>query len=74
MYKVQVLLRIGAKGKSPILAKRVRSLVNFRSGHELLMFAPKDEEPCIKSGIEKKKKKATELNRRKSIEVNLNFP
>ena len=44
MYKGQVLLRMGAKGKSPILAKRVRSLVNFRSGHELFMFALRDEE------------------------------
>ncbi len=64
---------MGAKGKSPILAKRVRSLVNFRSGNELFMFAPKMRIPCKKSGIDGKKK-ATEINRRKSIEVNLNFP
>ena len=29
----QVLLRMGAKGKSPTLAKRVRSLVDFRGGY-----------------------------------------
>ena len=30
MHEGQVLLRIGYKGKSPTLAKKVRSLVNFR--------------------------------------------
>ena len=33
MHEGQVLLRMGSKGKSPTLAKRVRSLVNFRGGH-----------------------------------------
>ena len=44
MHKGQVLLRMGSKGKSQTLAKRVRSLINFRGGHELLMFDPKEEE------------------------------
>ncbi len=35
MHYGQVLLRMVSKGKSPTLAKKVRSLVNFRSGHEL---------------------------------------
>ena len=48
MHKGQVLLRMGAKGKSPTLAKRVRSLVNFRGGHELFMFDPKEEESLQK--------------------------
>ena len=52
---------MGAKDKSPILAKRVSSLVNFRSWHELFMFAPKDEEPCKKSGIDGKEKKQQRL-------------
>ena len=44
MHEGQVLLRMGSKGKSPTLAKRVRSLVNFRGGHEMFMFDPKEEE------------------------------
>ena len=40
MHKGQVLLRMGSKGKSPTLAKRVRSLVNFKGGHEMFMFDP----------------------------------
>ena len=48
MHKGQVLLRMGAKGKSPTLAKRVRSLVNFKGGHELFMFDPKEEESLQK--------------------------
>ena len=44
MHDGQVLLRMGSKGKSPTLAKRVRSLVNFRGGHEMFMFDPKEEE------------------------------
>ena len=28
------------KGKSPLLAEKVRSLVNFRDGHEIFMFDP----------------------------------
>ena len=42
-YNGQVLLRMGSKGRSPTLAKRVRSLVNFRGGHEMFMFDPKEE-------------------------------
>ena len=34
-YEGQILLRMGSKGKSPTLAKRVRALVNFRGGHEI---------------------------------------
>ena len=44
MHEGQVLLRMGSKGKSPTLAKRVRSLVNLRGGHEMFMFDPKEEE------------------------------
>ena len=48
MQHGQVLLRMGTKGKSPTLAKRVRSLVNFRGGHEIFMFDPKEEESLQK--------------------------
>ena len=48
MHDGQVLLRMGAKGKSPTLARRVRSLVNFRGGHEIFMFDPKEEESLRK--------------------------
>ena len=48
MHDGQVLLRMGSKGKSPTLAKRVRSLVNFRGGHEMFMFDPKEEESLQK--------------------------
>ena len=47
-YQGQILLRMGSKGRSPTLAKRVRSLVNFRGGHELFMFDPKEEESLQK--------------------------
>ena len=58
MHKGQVLLRMGAKGKSPTLAKRVRSLVNFKGGHEMFMFDPKEEESLqkIKDNCHKKKR------------------
>ena len=48
MYERQVLLRMGSKGKSPTLAKKVRSLVNYRGGHEIFMFDPKEEESLQK--------------------------
>ena len=48
MYEGQVLLRMGSKGRSPTLAKTVRSLVNFRGGHEMFMFDPKEEESLQK--------------------------
>ena len=48
MHEGQVLLRMGSKGKSPTLAKTVRSLVNFRGGHEMFMFDPKEEESLQK--------------------------
>jgi hypothetical protein len=41
-YKGQVLLRMGSKGRFPTLARRVRSLVNFKGGHEMFMFDPKE--------------------------------
>ena len=44
MQNGQVLLRMRSKGKSPNLAKRVRSLVDFRGGHEIFMFDPREEE------------------------------
>ena len=43
-YEGQVLLRLGSKGKSPTLPKRVRSIVNFKGGHEIFMFDPREEE------------------------------
>ena len=48
MHHGQVLLRMGSKGKSPTLAKRVRSLINFRGGHEIFMFNPTEEESLQK--------------------------
>ena len=48
MHHGQVLLRMGSKGKSPTLAKKVRSLVNFRGGHEIFMFDPTEEESLQK--------------------------
>ena len=36
----QRLLRMNRKGKSPLLAERVRSLVNFRGAYEMFMFDP----------------------------------
>ena len=48
MYEGQVLLRMGSKGRSPTHAKTVRSLVNFRGGHEMFMFDPKEEESLQK--------------------------
>ena len=39
---VNNLTNLGSKGKSPNLAKRVRSLVNFKGGHEMFMFDPKE--------------------------------
>ena len=48
MHDGQVLLRMGSKGKSPTLAKKVRSLVNFRGGHEIFMFDPTEEESLQK--------------------------
>ena len=48
MHHGQVLLRMGAKGKSPTLAKRVRSLVNFKGGHEMFMFDPTEPDSIQK--------------------------
>ena len=48
MHEGQVLIRMGSKGRSPTLAKKVRSLVNFRGGHELFMLDPKEEESLQK--------------------------
>ena len=48
MHEGQVLLRMGSKGNSPTLAKKVRSLVNFRGGHEIFIFDPKEEESLQK--------------------------
>ena len=44
MYEGLTLLRMESKGKSPTLAIRVRSLVNFKGTHEMFMFNPKEEE------------------------------
>ena len=43
-----MLLRMGSKGRSPTLAKMVRSLVNFKAGHNMFKFDPKDEESLQK--------------------------
>ena len=43
-FRGQRLLRMNRKGKSPLLAERVRSLVNFRGGHEMFMFDPMQPE------------------------------
>tara|TARA_Y100001968_G_scaffold105774_1_gene95662 strand:+ start:64 stop:327 length:264 start_codon:yes stop_codon:yes gene_type:complete len=43
-YEGLLLLRMGSKGKSPTLAKRVRLLVNFRGRHEIFIFDPKEQE------------------------------
>ena len=40
----QRLLRMNRKGKSPLLAEKVRSLVNFKGGHEMFMFDPMQPE------------------------------
>ena len=57
MFEGQILLRMGSKGRFQTLAKRVRSLVNFRGGHELFMFEPKEEESLqkIKDNCQKKR-------------------
>ena len=49
MHEGQVLLWMGSKGRSQTLAKRVRSLVNFRGGHKMFMFDSKEEEFMQKS-------------------------
>ena len=48
MHEGQVFIRMASKGRSPTLAKTVRSLVDFRGGHELFMFDPKEEESLQK--------------------------
>ena len=47
VYKERLVM-MGAKGKSPTLARTVRSLVNFKGGHEMFMFDPKEEESLQK--------------------------
>ena len=42
-YEGITLLRMESIGKSPTLAVRVRSLVNFKCMHELFMFDPREE-------------------------------
>ena len=67
MHEGQVLLRMGSKGKSPTLAKKVRSLVNFRGGHELFMFDPIEEESLQKIRnryYERKVQKLTEAKQK----------
>ena len=36
-------LEMGSRGKRPTLAKRVRSLINFKGEHEMFMFDPTEE-------------------------------
>ena len=61
----QVLLRMGSKGKSPTLARRVRSLVNFRGGHEIFMFDPTEEESLQKIRDQWEEQKLQELTKAK---------
>ena len=65
MHDGQVLLRMGAKGKSPTLAKKVRSLINFRGGHEMFMYDPTEEESLqkIRDNCHKKKEASEDLFR-----------
>ena len=65
MHDGQVLLRMGAKGKSPTLARRVRSLVNFRGGHEIFMFDPTEEESLQKIRDHWEEQKLKELTEAK---------
>ena len=65
MHDGQVLLRMGAKGKSPTLARRVRSLVNFRGGHEIFMFDPTEEESLQKIRDQWEEQKLQELTEAK---------
>ncbi len=65
MHDGQVLLRMGSKGKSPTLAKRVRSLVNFRGGHEIFMFDPTEEESLQKIRDHWEEQKLKELTEAK---------
>ena len=64
-YEGQLLLRMGSKGKSPTLAKRVRSLVNFRGGHEIFMFDPKEEKSLQKVRDRYEQKKLQKLTEAK---------
>ena len=61
MHHGQVLLRMGSKGKSPTFAKKVRSLVNFRGGHEIFMFDPTEEESLQKIRDQWEEQKLKEL-------------
>ena len=65
MHDGQVLLRMGSKGKSPTLAKKVRSLVNFRGGHEIFMFDPTEEESLQKIRDQWEEQKLQELTEAK---------
>ena len=65
MFEGQVLLRMGTRGKSPTLAKRVRSLVNFKGGHEMFMFDPKEEESLQKVRDRYEQKKLHKLTEAK---------
>ena len=65
MHHGQVLLRMGAKGKSPTLARRVRSLINFRGGHEIFMFDPIEEESLQKIRDHWEEQKLKELTEAK---------
>ena len=65
MHDGQVLLRMGAKGKSPTLAKKVRSLVNFRGGHEIFMFDSKEEKSLQKIRDHWEEQKLKELTEAK---------
>ena len=48
MYEGQVLLRMGSKGRSPTLAKKVRPLVNYRGVTKCLCLTQMRRNPCKK--------------------------
>ena len=51
-FRGQRLLRMNRKGKSPLLAERVRSLVNFRGAYEMFMFDPMQPESRKRSAFD----------------------
>ena len=64
-YEGQILLRMGSKGISPTLAKKVRSLLNFRGGHEIFIFDPTEEESLQKIRDHWEEQKLQELTEAK---------
>ncbi len=57
------VIQDGAKGRSPTLAKRIRSLVNFIGGYAMFMFDPRDEESLREIKDRWEEKAQIKLNR-----------